>query len=100
MTRTLVLHPAIRGQQGPEDAAARLAEAQALTRALPGLEQVGGETVWLSRPHPATLLGAGKVGEIGARIGAAEIGLVIMNGPLSPVQQRNLEREWKAKVLD
>ena len=100
MTRTLVLHPAIRGQQDPDEAAARLAEGEALTRALPGLEPLGGETLWLSRPHPATFMGTGKVEEIGSRIAAEEIGLVIVNGPLSPVQQRNLEREWKAKVLD
>lgn len=100
VTRTLVLHPAIRGSQRPEEAAARLAEGEALTRALPELDLVGGEVVWLARPHPATLLGTGKVEEIGARIAAEEVGLVIVNGPLSPVQQRNLEREWKAKVLD
>src|SRR5690606_9401405 len=57
-------------------------------------------TVWLSRPHPATLFGTGKVEEIGSRIAADEIALVIVNGPLTPVQQRNLEREWEAKVLD
>ena len=98
MTRTFVLHPAIRGGK-PEAAAARLAEGLALTRAL-ALELAGGELVWLARPHPATYIGPGKVEEIGARIAAEEIALVIVNGPLSPVQQRNLERAWKAKVLD
>ncbi len=98
MTRTLVLHPAIRGGR-PEEVAARLAEGEALTRALE-LDLVAGELVWLAKPHPATLLGPGKVEEIGARIAAEEIALVIVNGPLSPVQQRNLERAWKAKVLD
>ena len=100
MTRTLVLHPAIRGRSEAEEAAARLAEGEALTRALPELDLEGGEIVWLARPHPATYLGTGKVEEIGTRIAAGEIGLVIVNGPLSPVQQRNLERAWKAKVLD
>ncbi len=98
MTRTLVLHPAIRGDK-PEEAAARLAEGEALTRALQ-LDLVAGELVWLARPHPATFIGPGKVEEFGARIAAEEIALVIVNGPLSPVQQRNLERAWKAKVLD
>ncbi len=100
MTRTLVLHPAIRGQSDSEEATARLAEGEALTRALPELDLAGGDIIWLARPHPATLLGTGKVEEIGGRIAALEIGLVIVNGPLSPVQQRNLERAWKAKVLD
>ena len=98
MTRALVLHPAIRGRK-PEEAAAGLAEGEALTRAVE-LDLVGGELVWLSRPHPATYIGPGKVEEIGTRIAAEEIALVIVNGPLSPVQQRNLERAWKAKVLD
>ena len=98
LTRTLVLHPAIRGGK-PEEAAARLAEGEALTRAL-DLDLVAGELVWLARPHPATYIGPGKVEEIGARIAADEIALVIVNGPLSPVQQRNLERALKAKVLD
>jgi GTP-binding protein HflX len=98
--QTLVLHPAIRAGQGAEEAVARLAEGEALTRALPGLELTGSELVWLARPHPATFIGPGKVEEIGARIAAGEIALVIVNGPLSPVQQRNLERAWKAKVLD
>ena len=98
MTRTLVLHPAIRGAKA-EEATARLAEGEALTRAL-ALDLVAGEIVWLAKPHAATFIGPGKVDEIGARIAADEIALVIVNGPLSPVQQRNLERAWKAKVLD
>jgi GTP-binding protein HflX len=98
LTRTFVLHPAIRGGK-PAAAAARLAEGLALTRAL-ALELAGSELVWLARPHPATYIGPGKVEEIGTRIAAEEIALVIVNGPLSPVQQRNLERAWKAKVLD
>ncbi len=98
MTRALVLHAAVRGGNA-EAATARLAEGEALTRAL-DLELIAGEMVWLARPHPATFIGPGKVEEIGARIAADEIELVIVNGPLSPVQQRNLERAWKAKVLD
>jgi GTP-binding protein HflX len=47
-----------------------------------------------------TLFGKGKVEEIAARVAEAEVGLVIIDGPLSPVQQRNLEKAWKAKVLD
>lgn len=97
---TLILHPAIRGEQLEMEAGARLEEAEALARALPEVQPVGAELVWLARPNPATLLGAGKVAEIGTRIAAGEIGLVIINGALSPVQQRNLERDWKAKVLD
>jgi GTP-binding protein HflX len=98
LNTSLVLHPATRGDD-PDDAAARLAEGESLARALE-LDLVPGEIIWLGRAHPATLFGSGKVEEIGARLTAEEIGLVVVNGPLSPVQQRNLETAWKVKVLD
>jgi GTP-binding protein HflX len=46
------------------------------------------------------LFGKGKIEELGRRIEAEEIGLVLIDGPVTPVQQRNLEREWKTKLLD
>ena len=81
------------------DAAARLAEAVGLTAAI-GLVVVGEHIVPLSRPTPATLMGSGKVEEIAADCAAREPEVVIVNAQLSPVQQRNLEKAWKAKVLD
>ena len=54
----------------------------------------------LSRPVPATLLGSGKVREIGLEAESLKPELVIVNAHLTPVQQRNLERAWAAKVLD
>ena len=98
MTRTLVLHPAIRGADSDE-VSAKLEEGESLTRAL-DLVLAGGEVVWIARPHPSTLFGSGKVEEIGARLHAEDIELVVIDGQLSPVQQRNLETEWKVKVLD
>ena len=99
MADTLILHPARRGADDPSVAQARLAEGESLTRAL-DLDLAGGEIAWITRPSPATLFGPGKVEELAARIAAGDISLVIVNGPLSPVQQRNLERAWNAKVLD
>jgi len=49
---------------------------------------------------PATLFGRGNVENLRAIIAEGAIGLVIVDGPLSPVQQRNLERRWQAKVID
>ncbi|HEX7606490.1 MAG TPA: GTPase HflX, partial [Usitatibacter sp.] len=49
---------------------------------------------------PATLFGTGKVEELKALIAEHEISLVIIDHAVSPVQQRNLERAWDAKVLD
>jgi len=54
----------------------------------------------LARTVPATLIGSGKVEEIAAVARAHEPEVVIVNAQLSPVQQRNLEKAWSAKVLD
>ena len=77
-----------------------MAEAAALARALPELDVVGAEVVPLREMRPATLFGPGKLKELGERIEEDEIGLVLVDGPVSPVQQRNLERDWKTKLLD
>ena len=61
---------------------------------------MGAEVVPLREVRPATLFGPGKLKDLGERIEADEIGLVLVDGPVSPVQQRNLERAWKTKLLD
>jgi len=99
-TRALVLHPDIRGTDTARDPEGALAEAMALARALPGIALIDGQVVRLPRPHPGHLFGSGKVAELKARIEADEIELVLVDGPVSPVQQRNLEREWSVKLLD
>jgi len=70
-----------------------------LARAI-NLEVVRAEIVRVSRPVPATLFGSGNVEMLRGIIADNEIGLVVVDGPLSPVQQRNLERRWQAKVID
>jgi GTPase len=80
----------------PED---RLSEAIGLAQAI-DLDVRAALVVSVPTPRPATLLGLGKVAEIKAQIIADEVGLVIVDHALSPVQQRNLEKEWGAKVLD
>lgn len=64
------------------------------------LKVVHGEVVRLSRRRPATLLGSGAVEAFRELIAAEEIGLVVVDAPLTPVQQRNLERAWNCKVID
>lgn len=54
----------------------------------------------MSEVRPATLIGKGKVEEILAVCESADVELVICDGQLSPVQQRNLEKAWNVKVLD
>ena len=99
-TRALVLHPDITSDPERRGAEHALDEAVALAAALPGLDVMGAEVVRLKRPHPGMLFGKGKIEELRARIEADEIELVLVDGPVSPVQQRNLERVWKTKLLD
>jgi GTPase len=54
----------------------------------------------VSEIRPATYIGSGKVTEIAGLVKSVEAGLVVMDCALSPVQQRNLEKAWNAKVLD
>ncbi len=78
---------------------ARLAEAVGLARAI-ALDVIRAEIVRVARPVPATLFGSGNVEMLRGIIAEETIGLVIVDAPLSPVQQRNLERRWQAKVID
>ncbi|MCM2474794.1 GTPase HflX [Rhizobium sp. CG5] len=78
---------------------ARLEEAMGLARAI-DLVVVQGLVVPVSQPRPGTLLGSGKIAEIKALLDEHDAGLIIVDHPLTPVQQRNLEKEWNAKVID
>ena len=72
----------------------------ALAAALPDLLVVGADIVRLPRAQPGLLFGKGKIAEIKGRIADLEVGLVLIDGPVTPVQQRNLEKEWGVKLLD
>ena len=85
--------------ENPRPPASRLDEAVGLAAAI-DLYVVEAITVLLNAPRPSTLLGKGKVDEVAARVRADEVGLVVMDAALTPVQQRNLERAWGAKVID
>jgi GTPase len=94
------VEPKSRKRVGSErDAEARLGEAVGLTAAI-GLDVIETFIVPLARPAPATLLGSGKVAEVGAAARGLAPEVVIVNAQLSPVQQRNLEKAWETKVLD
>ena len=64
------------------------------------LEVVRADAIRLTRPVPATLFGSGNVETLRTIIAENAIGLVIVDAMLTPVQQRNLERRWQAKVID
>ncbi len=99
-TRAWVVHPEITGNRRKRGAQSALEEAAALAAALPGLEVLGAEAVHLTSVRPGLLFGSGKVEELGARLEAEGADLVLIDGPVTPVQQRNLERAWNVKLLD
>jgi GTP-binding protein HflX len=77
----------------------RLSEAVGLAEAI-DLNVTRSSIVSVPNPRPATLFGPGKVEELKELIAVESIGLVIIDHPVSPIQQRNLERDWNVKVLD
>jgi GTP-binding protein HflX len=99
--RALVIGPYVTqgGAARARDTAARLMEAVGLAEAI-DLDVVGQLPISLNEVRPATYLGKGKVEEIGELVKAKDADLVSMDCQLSPVQQRNLERAWDAKVID
>ncbi len=78
---------------------AKLDEAVGLARAI-DLGIVSSGIVPLADIRPATFIGKGKVEEIAGLVKTDDAGIVVMDCALSPVQQRNLEKAWGAKVLD
>ena len=77
-----------------------MGEAVSLAMALPGLKAAGSTIVPLPKPNPGHLFGKGKLEELKQLFHDQEIELVIIDGLVSPVQQRNLEKLWKVKLLD
>ncbi|WP_296425848.1 GTPase HflX [Yoonia sp.] len=99
-TRAWVLHPELKSDQSRRASEPALEEAVALAAALPNLEVVGATVVRLPRMRAGMLFGKGKIEELRLAMSQAEVELVLIDGPVSPVQQRNLEKAWSVKVLD
>ena len=98
-TRAWVLHPHRKGERGRRTPEMALAEAVGLTAAL-DLDIRGAETVPLSVLRAGTLIGDGKIDALRPVFEAEGVELVVVDGHVSPIQQRNLEKAWKVKVLD
>lgn len=100
--RVYVVHPYVKdtrdavGVRSPE---ARLNEALGLAAAI-DIDLVGGETVPLRGIKPSTYLGTGKTDDLAQYVKAEDIEILVFDCELSPIQQRNLERVLKAKVID
>ncbi len=101
--RAVVIGPYLRDARSAtregREPAARLDEAIGLARAI-DLDVVDSGIVTIGAIRPSTYLGKGKVEELAGLVKSDEAGLVVMDCALSPVQQRNLENTWNAKVLD
>ncbi len=95
----LVIHPVRGAHTGLRGDEARLVEAVGLAEAL-DLRIEDSLLTPLRRPTPATLFGSGRVQEIAELCKARHIDVVVVDDALGPVQQRNLEKAWQAKVID
>jgi GTP-binding protein HflX len=94
----VVVCPQLRGRGG-QHAEARLAEAEGLAQAI-GIVVADAFVVPLREPRPGTLFGEGQVQNIAVACEQAEAELVIVDGALSAIQQRNLEERLGRKVID
>ncbi|MCP5088872.1 MAG: GTPase HflX [Rhodobacteraceae bacterium] len=99
VTRVCVIHPDIASSQARRAPEQALAEAVSLVHAL-NIDVIGEQVVRLRKPQVGLLFGKGKLEEIKVFLKAEDIELVVIDGPVTPIQQRNLERHWKVKVLD
>ncbi|WP_371747214.1 GTPase HflX [Acuticoccus sp. I52.16.1] len=99
-TRAIVLLPVVRPTEDEKrEPEGRLAEAVGLADAI-ALDVVDARVVPVRNPRPATLFSTGLMDDITAVARASEAELIVIDHPLTPVQQRNLEKAWGAKVLD
>ena len=99
LPRVAVVAIDLGGSKGLRSFAARRDEFVGLSEAIP-IEHVFTESVRLKAIRPATFMGTGTVEALAERIKAEQIDLLLIDAQLSPIQQRNLERETGTKVLD
>lgn len=78
---------------------ARVEEAEGLAEAI-GIDVVAARPFRVRTVRPATLLGKGQVEEIAGLAREEGAGLLIVDAPLAPIQQKNLEDEVGTKVID
>jgi len=94
-----VLHPNLLNPNKRRTPEHSLEEAVSLANAL-DIEILHEAVIPLKKPNAGTLFGSGNLLELSQIFKSNDIDLVIIDGPLTPIQQRNLEKEWNLKVLD
>lgn len=97
--KSIVIFPSLRNFTDLRDPKAKLDEAVSLTKAI-DLNVVHAEVVPVREIKPATFLGAGTIERIREIVNEHKVDVVIFAAFLSPLQQRNLEKEWNTKVID
>ncbi|HLL58703.1 MAG TPA: GTPase HflX, partial [Allosphingosinicella sp.] len=96
--RAIIVLPEL-GSDNRRDVDARLDEAAGLAEAI-GIKVVEKRAIKVRSPKAGTLFGSGQVEAIAASATEAEAELIIVDAPITPIQQRNLETATKSKVID
>lgn len=97
--RILVLLPILKNKPINRTPEAQLAELVSLTKAI-NVEVVYAEFIFVRTIQPATYIGKGTLERFSDVISKNYVDVVVVGCPLSPIQQRNLERSWHVKVID
>lgn len=96
--RAFLIYPDL-GTDHARDSEARLAEAASLAEAI-GIEVVESQSVPIRKIRPSSLMGKGQIERLAAEARAAEADLIIIDASITPIQQKTLEEEMGAKVID
>lgn len=99
INRAIVLRPLASAEESVREGEARLLEAVGLAQALE-LDIASAEAAPLRKISPRTYFGSGRVERLKAQAETLGAGLIVVDAALSPVQQRNLEQDIGAKVID
>ena len=99
-TSVWIVQPTSKLNSKSKDASDLIAEAVALTKALPSTEISGSTIVKIEKLSPKEFFGKGKIAELSSIFKSNKIVLVIINSQISPIQQQNLEKKWQVKILD
>ena len=100
LTAVWIIQPTLKSSLRSKNDSDLINEAIALTNALPGSKIIGSTTVKIEKLSTREFFGKGKVEELSSLFKPNRIKLVIINYQISPIQQQNLEKKWKVKILD
>jgi GTP-binding protein HflX len=100
ITSVWIVQPKLKIKLLASNADQLMGEAISLAKALPFVKIIGSTLVPIERIRPKEFFGSGKVVKLAEIFKSKKIDLVIINGQISPIQQRNLEKKWEVKVLD